>query len=175
MSANATEFLNNGGFDTGDLSGWTLSGNTSYFNVLCDAAAQAGGCYVNAGPIGSDGVLSQTFSDNAGDTLNLSGWMVGDGGDVSHVQYYFNNVLVFDTGNPVPGGPYVNHTVGVVATGLDTFSVHFRDDPGFVNLDSFSVSNAVPEPASWALMLTGFFGLGATLRAARRRTAVATA
>ena len=32
----------------------------------------------------------------------------------------------------------------------------------------------VPEPASWALMLTGFGGLGAMLRA-RRRPAAATA
>lgn len=30
----------------------------------------------------------------------------------------------------------------------------------------------IPEPASWALMLCGFFGLGGALRA-RRRTAVA--
>lgn len=30
---------------------------------------------------------------------------------------------------------------------------------------------AVPEPASWALMLTGFLGAGAALRAARRHQA----
>jgi hypothetical protein len=32
-----------------------------------------------------------------------------------------------------------------------------------------SVTGAVPEPASWALMLTGFLGAGAVLRTARRR------
>jgi len=30
---------------------------------------------------------------------------------------------------------------------------------------------AVPEPATWAMMLIGFFGLGGALRASRRRTA----
>jgi hypothetical protein len=178
MSAGATEFLTNGGFDTGGIDGWARSGNSGFFSVNCDASAQAGACYVDAGPVGSDGVLSQTFSDTAGDTLDISGWVRGDGGAFSHVQFYFNDTLVFDSGNPVADSGWVNHTATAVATGSDVFSVHFRDDPGFVDLDSFSVTSAVagvPEPASWALMLTGFLGLGAALRSARRRTAVATA
>lgn len=40
----------------------------------------------------------------------------------------------------------------------------------FLLLDDFRVT-AVPEPATWALMLSGFFGLGAVLR--RRRAVVA--
>lgn len=34
-------------------------------------------------------------------------------------------------------------------------------------IDLIDVSQPVPEPASWALMLVGFFGLGATMRRAR--------
>ncbi|HKR87036.1 MAG TPA: PEPxxWA-CTERM sorting domain-containing protein, partial [Phenylobacterium sp.] len=34
-------------------------------------------------------------------------------------------------------------------------------------------SIAVPEPATWAMMLTGFFGLGGMLRARRRQGAAA--
>lgn len=40
---------------------------------------------------------------------------------------------------------------------------------------NFETNGAVPEPASWALMLMGFGGLGAMLRRARRAGAVATA
>jgi hypothetical protein len=43
-------------------------------------------------------------------------------------------------------------------------------------LDNVSLSIApVPEPASWAMMLVGFGGLGATLHASRRKAAIATA
>jgi choice-of-anchor C domain-containing protein len=38
-----------------------------------------------------------------------------------------------------------------------------------------SISIAAPEPATWAMMLIGFGGLGAALRMYRRRTAVAAA
>jgi hypothetical protein len=33
--------------------------------------------------------------------------------------------------------------------------------------------NAIPEPASWGLMLAGFFGLGSALRGLRRRGGLA--
>ncbi|MGH6993058.1 MAG: PEPxxWA-CTERM sorting domain-containing protein, partial [Caulobacteraceae bacterium] len=37
------------------------------------------------------------------------------------------------------------------------------------SVDIVELAAAVPEPASWALMLAGFFGLGAALRARRSR------
>ncbi|MBS0362944.1 MAG: PEPxxWA-CTERM sorting domain-containing protein [Proteobacteria bacterium] len=42
------------------------------------------------------------------------------------------------------------------------------DDFGAVSNISEAVVAAVPEPATWALMLLGFGGLGATLRRRRR-------
>lgn len=36
-------------------------------------------------------------------------------------------------------------------------------------------TTTVPEPASWAMMIVGFFGLGETLRRARRQSSAATA
>jgi hypothetical protein len=52
-------------------------------------------------------------------------------------------------------------------------SISFNYDNGFA-FDVLSVSSnlaAVPEPASWGLMVLGFGGLGAALRRARRRPA----
>ena len=49
-----------------------------------------------------------------------------------------------------------------------------------VNLDNLVVTgeritSAVPEPATWAMMIVGFFGAGSALRRARRMGAVALA
>ena len=56
---------------------------------------------------------------------------------------------------------------------LDTFSTNFTPDAG-VNVADLTSGRSilgVPEPATWAMMLTGFFGLGSALR--RRRAALA--
>lgn len=69
----------------------------------------------------------------------------------------------------------------------DTY-LHFAgtaDARGFVNINVSTVSGesdlnglqlsiaSVPEPASWAMLLIGFGGLGAALRSRRHATAVA--
>ena len=43
------------------------------------------------------------------------------------------------------------------------------DNSGGVSFNLASVTQGVPEPASWAMMLLGFFGLGALMRKRRRR------
>jgi hypothetical protein len=178
VSAGAAELLTNGSFETGDFSGWSWTGNTGETQITCGGGAEAGSCYVLEGPVGSAGVLSQTFTDNPGDTLTISGWISGVNQGPSQVAYYLDGTLLFDTADPVPAGGWTNYTVTATATGTDTFSVSFYNDPSFDKLDNFSVAStaaAVPEPASWALMIGGFFGLGATLRGARRRAAVTAA
>jgi hypothetical protein len=47
-------------------------------------------------------------------------------------------------------------------------------DPPIAFLDNVSLTNTVPEPATWALMLVGVAAMGASLRL-RRRAASAVA
>jgi hypothetical protein len=55
--------------------------------------------------------------------------------------------------------------------GGPTIALNFT--PTFVQVRSLDASAAVPEPASWALMLVGVFGLGGAARLGRRRTLAA--
>lgn len=97
--------------------------------------------------------------------------------------------LVFTyTGAPyeVSGGPYPSDTVFAGLTAQSTLST--IDPNGFYsaeavknvgadagtlayNVGQVAVPGAVPEPASWALMLVGFGACGALLRSGRTRTA----
>ncbi len=60
---------------------------------------------------------------------------------------------------------------GWVGSGVGSFSVSTTDND-FAAGDFFSRRGGVPEPATWAMMLVGFGGLGAALRGSRRHQAV---
>ena len=87
-AARAQNLLTNGSFESGSFSGWTTGGNFNDTGVQCGStydgySAQSGSCFAYFGPVGSDGVLSQTFNDTAGSTLHVSGWLQGDGSSPS--------------------------------------------------------------------------------------------
>ncbi|HEY4052309.1 MAG TPA: PEPxxWA-CTERM sorting domain-containing protein, partial [Terriglobales bacterium] len=90
----------------------------------------------------------------------------------SYVQFVFDGTTYEDIQHPT--SPYTQYTFNVTATGSDTFGINYIDQNGFLGVDSFSVSSvtsAVPEPSTWAMMLLGFAGLG--LMAYRRRNRLA--
>jgi PEP-CTERM motif len=72
--------------------------------------------------------------------------------------------------------PKQHYTLALGAgTGSDTITFNGRNDPSYNTLDNVAIAQTagVPEPTTWALMLSGFFGAGAFLR--RRRAMTATA
>ena len=179
-SARATEYLQNGSFETGDLTGWTLtdpSGSTFVEPTTFGYGAQRGNYYVYAGPPSSaPGVLSQTFNDVAGELLKVSGWAIGDTfnlpNNLGDVSYYFDGVLL---GSPdLSSGRWTELIFQVAATGSDAFSIKFSNENSFNGLDNFSVASGVPEPPAWILLLMGLIGLG-PLAATARRAAIAAA
>jgi opacity protein-like surface antigen len=193
----AVNLLVNGDFESGVVggaaSGWNATtGTTSQIFVInggayipCCGASGTPAALANlfatfgAGNVSNAGaVLGQTFATTIGATYNLSfdyGVMGGSGQTLSYSvastsgPTYLAGSLFRSADNNL-NTTFASNTFSFVAT--DTTSVvRFNVDAATISvdgiLDNVSVSAAVPEPATWAMMLVGFAGLG-FLRSRRR-------
>ena len=173
-SALANSYLVNGSFETGNLAGWTAAGNLEFTGVVGGTfykfpGAENGDWFVAAGPIGSDGSLSQTFSDTAGQLLSVSGWYNAVGDQPSDLDVIFDGTTLFAATDPNTNRAWTNFSFNVTATGSDSFGLSFRDDPGWIGLDNFSVTPvtfwtidppATPLPAALPLFAGGLALMG---------------
>lgn len=97
-------------------------------------------------------ILTAVLTGTAG-TFNLTGPLGPD----SIVNEQFNLAQMF-----LPVGSYTFTTTGT----------RIGDQEGGI-AGTLTVNSAVPEPATWGLMLLGFGGMGFSMRRNRRRTAIA--
>jgi hypothetical protein len=161
-SAVGTDLVQNGGFETGDLSNWTEVGNTGYGNVTCGSAPE-GSCEAFFGPIGSLGGIEQSIATTAGGEYAISFILNSDGGTPGAFKVDFGSETLLSLTNPPAAGDQT-FTFDAIATAADTvLQIQFQDDSGFMFLDSVQVS-AVPEPTSIVLMGVGLLGLAASRR-----------
>ena len=131
-------------------------------------------------------LMSQTFTTGGG---WLSGWAAfldEDGlyNDFAFVRVYnddgFNSELFRSNAFSVAPLGYTPWTRFYRQLGAGTYTLEAgignatdNFETSYLLLDSFAVTATIPEPASWAMMILGFFGLGAALR--RRQSGLACA
>ena len=144
----------NGGFETGDFTGWTQVGNTGFSGVQCpgpSATVAEGNCSAFFGPIGSSGGIAQSISGlHVGQLYLLTFAFLPDGGSPSSFSVLFGGTTLLSLTNPA-ASPYHTFSFALLATAAsETLQFNFRDDPGFLLLDAVRLS--VPEPASVGLL-----------------------
>ncbi|HME05449.1 MAG TPA: hypothetical protein VKG25_00305 [Bryobacteraceae bacterium] len=164
--------VSNCGFETGDFTSWTLSGN--------DVPGQLGNLYgvegtdpfpLPGGTAPDSGAFQAFFSDLNADPTTLSQTLGTNPGEQYTISFYLaqqlvgpgtvNNSLVVDFGSTtldnltnVPVQGYTLYSSVVTATSSSTvLSFEFGNDIGEFLLDDVSVPT--PEPASGLLVLMG--------------------
>ena len=170
MALGATTIANasivvNGGFETGDFTGWTLAGSCSGVgttNPVCtpldtDPGPHSGvdAAYLGSG---SGGALSQILTTVAGDFYDLNFWVaittIGGAATPNAFSVIWDGNTLFSATN-LPAAPYAQFSfTGLIASGASTTLQFLADNsPADFVLDDVVVT-PVPEPSTFLLCAT---------------------
>ena len=168
----ASADLVNGGFETGDFTGWTLTNvdlNNDFVMVVTNSGNPSsppnpGSYEAMLGKTGSIGTISQTFATTSGQEYKVSFWLASDGLNTANTNVFqaqWNGVA--QNLNPVLNAnlssPYTQYQFTATASDTSsTIAFNFQNDPSVFHLDNVDAT-ATPIPAAAWLLGSGLMGL----------------
>lgn len=171
-SAYALNLVTNGGFETGDFTGWVKSGSYMYVN---GSNPFSGSFAATLGTPGALGSLTQTIATLPGYEYELSFALATSGGAPSEFHALVNGTSLFsltNEGNHPYEGVSLFFTAGASPTQIAFLA---RNDVGSFFLDNVSVDLApVPEPSTLLLLGIGLLGAGFLRKRTQRKAAALT-
>jgi hypothetical protein len=190
FTANCVPAANCGGFNAVGVSGDTGTLPTLLHSQNVDATTKAGAAADLTVWVTRNNILNADFVDFAStftsnNSFNSKGktpFTVTMSTYIDPTNHLFGGTFVSSYSSNLPGSDSDNDFATLAAPGHD-YSV---TEKYVIHANAFKISestspsiifeglgNTVPEPATWAMMLVGFGGMGALLRNRRRMAAVA--
>jgi hypothetical protein len=177
-AASAANLVTNGSFETGDFTGWEQFGDTGFTFVTSEVSSGGptdGDFHAAFGPTDPNGGgILQTIATVAGASYTLTFDLANIGNPPNAWGLVWDGDfidIVFD----LEPFDYQSLSYSLVASsGSTELAFAFYNEPSYFLLDNISLtadSGAIPEPASWALMIAGFGLVGSTLRRRRPQAA----
>jgi hypothetical protein len=138
----ANNLIINGGFETGDLTGWNAGPGW-----IITQPAHSGNYAAGSGAVGTVTPLSQAITTVVGQQYTFSFWYSRVDGTPAEIHAYFGGQDVYDEVNTA-SHDYQFHTFTVTATSTSTIITFLgRNDPSFDLLDDVSVTPVGPAAA----------------------------
>jgi Carbohydrate binding domain/PEP-CTERM motif len=172
-------FIINGGFESGNFTGWTSSqGTATVLNQSVTSVVSHSGTYSAAlGNQGGLGVLSQMVMGlSVATSYDLTFWFRSDGETPNRVAVQIGGDVLANQGN-IPAFQFREFDFTFTASSTsELLRFGTRNDNGILELDDVSITPhaaPVPEPSSLCLLLIGggaSLGLGLCRRRASRDT-----
>lgn len=156
------DLLTNGGFESGDFTGWTQFGDTSFTDVW-DFDSQSGDFNAYFGPLDPGGI-SQVLAAPAGSQIQVSFWIRSEtAGTPNSLLAELDGQTIANLAD-VTELEWTQYSATITTTNDNpTLSFTFTNPSDYTDMDSVTAT-LVPTPGAAALL-----GLGGLFAARRRR------
>jgi hypothetical protein len=151
----ADNLVVNGGFNSGDWTGWTIVNDGGYLGFTLND----GGFYTYFGAMSSNNldIISQTLSTTPGQAYQVSFLLADTAAGAADFKVLWNDELLTAVSGASSFG-FTEYTLTASGTGSDTLTFEGYNVNGYYNLDDVSV-DVTPEPSSIYLLGTALLVL----------------